>query len=185
MTYKAQTASYFERFQDPGDLAMSLYESARQTSSAPARYGHIDFEPPSSVKSAAAKSLEWRGEYGRGGTDVGVARARDLSNGEVVSPDVVRRAVSFFARHAHNKGKHYALKDGVPTTWRIAWDMWGGDPGRKWFESIAKKMDASDKADEKRKEESTSGFYGDAESSSILMSSTSLLARMSLLVGPT
>ena len=38
-------------------------------------------KPPQAVREAARKALERREEYGRGGTEVGVARARDLSNG--------------------------------------------------------------------------------------------------------
>ena len=39
------------------------------------RHHHV---PPSDVAEAAAKGLELRGRLNRGGTDVGVARARDL-----------------------------------------------------------------------------------------------------------
>lgn len=96
------------------------------------------YKPPKNVQEAAARGLEWRQEYGRGGTDVGVARARDLSNGKNISLDTLKRMRSFFARHGVNRAEHYDLVDGKPTAWRIAWDLWGGDPGRRWVEGILK-----------------------------------------------
>lgn len=105
------------------------------------------YTPPQGVRDAAQRALDWRDEYGRGGTDVGVARARDLANGRNISADTIQRMVSFFARHGANRSEHYDLEDGEPTTWRIAWDLWGGDAGRRWSERIAKQMD--------REEEST------------------------------
>ena len=40
------------------------------------------FVPPQEVRNNAKRGLELRAKYGRGGTEVGVARARDLSNGK-------------------------------------------------------------------------------------------------------
>ena len=37
----------------------------------------IDLTPTSGMKSEAQKGLDWRREFGRGGTAVGVARARE------------------------------------------------------------------------------------------------------------
>jgi hypothetical protein len=54
--------------------------------------------------------------------------------------------VSFFARHGSNRSEHYDLEDGEPTTWRIAWDLWGGDAGRRWSERITKQMDTEEKS---------------------------------------
>ena len=42
--------------------------------------GDLDLRPPATVAAAARRGLELRAEYGRGGTAVGVARARDLGN---------------------------------------------------------------------------------------------------------
>jgi len=120
---------------------------ARETEAA--KYDGIDFTPPKGVQQAAARALKWRKEYGRGMTDTGVARARDLSNGRTVSPETARRMNSFFARHGVNHDEHYKLEDGEPTTWRIAWDGWGGDAGRSWIRRIISQMD---KADERAKE---------------------------------
>jgi hypothetical protein len=104
------------------------------------------YTPPQGVRDAAQRALDWRDEYGRGGTDVGIARARDLANGRNISADTIQRMVSFFARHGSNRSEHYDLEDGEPTTWRIAWDLWGGDAGRRWSERITKQMDTEEKS---------------------------------------
>lgn len=110
------------------------------------RYNHIDFTPPQGVIDEAARGLAWRRKYGRGGTAVGVARARDLSNGARVSPDTIRRMTSYFARHAidSDAAGWRPGEDGYPSAGRIAWALWGGDAGAAWSGKIARQMDAAD-----------------------------------------
>lgn len=110
------------------------------------RFDHIDFSPPDGVREEAQRGLDWRDEYGRGGTEVGVARARDLSNGRNVSPDTARRMASYFARHEADKsGEGWSPgEDGYPSAGRIAWALWGGDPGRAWAEKLTNQMDAAE-----------------------------------------
>lgn len=59
----------------------------------------IDLRCPEEVASNAAKGLELRQKFGRGGTEVGVARARELFARTALSPHTIKRMVSFFARH--------------------------------------------------------------------------------------
>lgn len=92
----------------------------------------VDLTPPKGVQKAAQQGLDYRDEYGRGGTDVGIARARDLSNGKSVSPETIGRMVSFFARHEDNRDPDAREPDGGPTNGWIAWLLWGGDAGRSW-----------------------------------------------------
>jgi hypothetical protein len=93
-----------------------------------AKYDHIDFTPPAGVRAEAQKGLDWRSEYGRGGTEVGVARGRDLSNGVNISPETARRMASYFARHEVDKqGKGFRPgEDGYPSAGRIAWALRSG-----------------------------------------------------------
>lgn len=58
----------------------------------------IDLKPTATMAEEAQRGLDWRKEHGRGGTAVGVARARQLVNREELSPRTVRRMVSYFAR---------------------------------------------------------------------------------------
>ena len=100
----------------------------------------LDLRPPATVAAAARRGLELRREYGRGGTVVGVARARDLSNRRTLSIDTVRRMASFLSRHAVDL-EAPAAKPGhpdYPSPGRIAWLLWGGDAGRRWANKILK-----------------------------------------------
>ena len=117
----------------------------------PSKYDHIDFTPPEGVRDEAAKGLEWRREHGRGGTEVGVARARDLSNGKAVSPDTAKRMNSYFARHEVDKqGEGWSPgDDGFPSAGRIAWALWGGDPGKAWAAKLVRQIDAADEDTER------------------------------------
>ena len=96
------------------------------------------FTPTVAMKSEAQQGLEWRREFGRGGTAVGVARARDIVNGRDLSFDTVKRTSAFFARHAVDKEAEgfRAGEDGYPSAGRIAWALWGGDAGRAWALAI-------------------------------------------------
>ena len=109
-----------------------------------AQYDGINFKPPTAVQSAARAGLAMRKKHGRGGTEVGIARARDLSNGTNISPSTAKRMHSFFARHeVDKKGKGWkAGSEGYPSNGRIAWNLWGGDPGRSWSNKLVKQMDA-------------------------------------------
>ena len=100
--------------------------------------------PPPDVRRAAERGLELRAEQppsNRAGTAVGLARARDLSAGRPVSADVIRRMVSFFARHSAYKDKHTT---NPPSNSLISWLLWGGDPGKAWAEKIKAQMDRAD-----------------------------------------
>ena len=113
-----------------------------------AKYDHIDFAPPQGVQDEAAKGLAWRREHGRGGTEVGVARARDLSNGTTISPDTARRMKAYFDRHEVDKqGQGWSPKqDGFPSAGRIAWALWGGDSGYSWSKKLVSQMNAADES---------------------------------------
>ena len=116
------------------------------TRAVPQRYQDLDFVPPQGVRDEAAKGLEWRRTHGRGGTTVGVARARDLANGKQLSPDTIRRMVSYFARHQVDKqGQGWRQgQEGYPSAGRIAWALWGGDPGEAWCNKLAEQMSRRD-----------------------------------------
>lgn len=93
---------------------------------------------PKGAQQEALKGLAWREEFGRGGTMVGVARARDISNGANLSNETIGRMVSYFARHEVDKQAtgFNVGEDGYPSNGRIAWALWGGDAGRTWAEKV-------------------------------------------------
>jgi HK97 family phage major capsid protein len=109
----------------------------------------IDTKPTSAMAEEAQRALDWRAEFGRGGTEVGVARARQLVNRQDLSPETVRRMNSFFARHEVDKQAEGFSpgEDGYPSAGRIAWGLWGGDPGQSWAGERASRMDTIDNKD--------------------------------------
>jgi hypothetical protein len=101
------------------------------------------FVPPQGVRSNAKRGLELREKYGRGGTAIGVARARDLSNGKALSLDTINRMISYFARHeVDKKGEGW----GVDSAGYIAWLLWGGDAGRSWANKIKREQENKEKS---------------------------------------
>jgi len=99
--------------------------------------------PTDEMAAEAERGLEWRREYGRGGTEVGVARARDIANKRDLSMDTVRRMNSYFARHEVDKEAEGFRpgEDGYPSAGRIAWALWSGDPGMAWAARIVSEDD--------------------------------------------
>jgi hypothetical protein len=91
-----------------------------------------DLTPTKAVAANAEKGLRLRKEFKRGGTEVGVARARQLAERKPVSPDVVKRMSSYFARHNVDKRAANFGDDGNPSAGYVAWLLWGGEAGKDW-----------------------------------------------------
>lgn len=106
----------------------------------------INTKPNDAMANEAKRGLEWREKYGRGGTAVGVARARDISNKKELSIDTVNRMSSYFARHeVDKKAEGFSPGEkGYPSAGRIAWALWGGDSGQAWVRRIKKSMEAAE-----------------------------------------
>jgi hypothetical protein len=101
------------------------------------------FVAPAEVRANAKRGLELRDKYNRGGTEVGVARARDLSNGSGLSFDTIKRMNSFFARHEVDKQGEGWGKDSAGY---IAWLLWGGDAGWAWAKRIIRENENREKS---------------------------------------
>lgn len=100
------------------------------------------FKPNASMRAAAKRGLELRRKYGKGGTAVGVARARDIINGKGLSLSTVKRMRSFFARHDGNQ------KGGENDAGYIAWLLWGSGSGRSWANNILRQEGLLNKEDD-------------------------------------
>lgn len=117
----------------------------------PEKYKHINFKPPQGVANEAKTGLDMRDEHNRGGTSVGIQRARNLKNRDELSPSTVKRMFSFFSRHEQNKKAEgwSPGEKGYPSNGRIAWLLWGGDAGFSWSRKVKEQMEAADKKDKK------------------------------------
>ena len=108
----------------------------------------MSYKPNDGMKSEAQRGLDWRKEHGRGGTEVGIARARDITNGKNLSESTVKRMYSFFSRHEVDKQAEGFRKGekGYPSNGRIAWALWGGDAGYSWSKAIAAKLEKDERS---------------------------------------
>jgi len=128
-----------------------------------ALYDGINFRPPQAVAREAALGLEYREKAGgRGGltsrqaaaagVGSGVQRAASLRYRQNQSPETIRRMVAFFGRHERNKEVKPEYRQ---TPWKdagkVAWLLWGGDPGRDWAEKVLRQMEESEAQEEARK----------------------------------
>jgi hypothetical protein len=102
-------------------------------------YQHINFVPPKDVADTAALGLELREQFGRGGTDIEVARARNLRHRRKLVPETIRQMMTYF--RTHEAGPAAA----EPSNDYITWLLYGGDPGRRWAEKVHAEMDAVDR----------------------------------------
>jgi hypothetical protein len=94
----------------------------------------IDSVPTKAMAQEAQRGLNWRKKHKRGGTQVGVTRANQLTGRQRLSLDTVTRMHSYFSRHEVDKqGKGFSEGEkGYPSAGRIAWALWGGDAGQSW-----------------------------------------------------
>jgi len=98
--------------------------------------------PTKGMKEDAQRALDWRKEFGRGGTRVGLARANQIVNGDNLSDSTIKRMYSFFSRHEVDK-KAQGFRPGekgFPSNGRIAWGLWGGDAGFSWSKKLVNQM---------------------------------------------
>lgn len=99
------------------------------------------YRPPQAVADSAAWALCVRAaapSSRRGMTAIGLRRAHDLAARRPVSVAVLRRMLSFFARHRVDKGAASWASCG--RGWQ-AWHGWGGDAGERWARAIVRALD--------------------------------------------
>lgn len=89
------------------------------------------YTPSDGMVTEAQRGLDWRSEFNRGGTAVGIARARDIVNRKDLPVETWRRIKAYFDRHEVDKRAEGFSpgETGYPSNGRIAWALWGGDAG--------------------------------------------------------
>jgi HK97 family phage prohead protease len=101
----------------------------------------IDFTPTQAMIDNAKQGLDWREEFERGGTDVGVGTANAIIDKKITA-DRTKRIFSYLSRHEVDKdaeGFNYG-EDGFPSAGRIAWELWGGDEAFTWSADKVKEI---------------------------------------------
>ena len=100
------------------------------------------FKPTAKMAENARLGLELRERFGRGGTEVGVRRARQLAAREALTPADIKSMYSYFARHAVDKNttRHVWGSTENPSAGFVAWLLWGGDEGQAWVGKQREKL---------------------------------------------
>lgn len=95
----------------------------------------MSYKATEQMAANAKRGLEMREKVSpsnRGGTSVGLNRARQFANRQEVSLDTVKRTYSFLSR-----AKVY-YEPGKNTPGTQAYLLWGGPPGLTWAKNILK-----------------------------------------------
>lgn len=103
-------------------------------------------KPNQSMISNARKGLELRRKFNRGGTQIGVSRARDIINNRDLSDSTIKRMWSYFRRHEVDKQADGWGSEGNPSAGYIAWLLWGGDAGYNWARARMRDMGELDES---------------------------------------
>ena len=100
------------------------------------------FKPSQKIAANAKRGLKLREKFGRGGTEVGVARAHQLAEQQELTAADVQSMHSYFARHAVDKDtkSHQWDSDEDPSAGFVAWLLWGGDDAQQWAAEKAKAL---------------------------------------------
>lgn len=136
-----------------GENGSCIYDSKKESDDANSDYralSDIDLTPTQGMIDEAKKGKEWRQEFGRGGTDVGLKTANMIINNEL-TPDRVTKMYSYLKRHEVDKEGEgfYPDQDGFPSAGRIAWALWGGDASVKFSERKRKEIVEEEEKDER------------------------------------
>jgi HK97 family phage portal protein len=109
-------------------------------------YSGISLNVPASVRTEARRGLEWRKQFGRGGIGPGQTTANMLI-GNKMTIARVRKMRAFLARHEVDKqGEGFKPGEpGYPSAGRIAWALWGGDPGQSWSGRVMRQVEARER----------------------------------------
>lgn len=128
------------------DLLPSAHPMSSKKSYTKGLYDDLNFTIPKGAKEEAKRGLEWRKEYGRGGTSVGLNSARYILNNTTAGPEKVRHIAKYFPRHESDKRSegYRPGEKGYPSNGRIAWALWGGNAGRDWSNKLVRAMNKRD-----------------------------------------
>jgi hypothetical protein len=96
-------------------------------------FAEVISDYPEGVKDAAKRAVDYAEKNGWGscGTGVGKQRASQLSKGENISVDTLKRMYSYLSRHKGDLTSSKSYDDGCG---KLMYDAWGGEAGLKWAE---------------------------------------------------
>jgi len=100
----------------------------------------INFYPPTDVVLAARRGLELykQGYGGKGLVPETLRWARKIARGEPLDAAKAVKGRAWHARHYVDRRPGWA---NPPTPGYVAYLLWFGEQGRRWFEKLVKKME--------------------------------------------
>ena len=98
--------------------------------------------PTKGMQEEAERAIKWKEEGRKGGTRIGLVRARQILRGDPMSLDIVKRMYSYFSRHeVDTRAEGFEPgENGYPSAGRVAWGLWGGDAGYSWSTNIVENL---------------------------------------------
>lgn len=87
-------------------------------------------------RDAAKIGIDLHNKHNRGGTHVGLTIAQRLVEGDEFSEEEILHMYSYFARHEVDKKAKGFDNLNNPSKGYIAWQLWGGEPGKRWVKEI-------------------------------------------------
>lgn len=112
----------------------------------------INTIPPIRVQENARRALVVRSKLSpsnkamkdpRGNDTTGIRTARKLIGGRPLSVDTLRTMRAWFARHDTPDERKNRRNDKTSKAWQ-SWNAWGGDAGRRWSESVMKRIERNE-----------------------------------------
>ena len=95
---------------------------------------------PDKVKETAKQGIELRKEYKRGGTPAAIQMAKDIVTKDELSMPKIKAMKAYFFRNKtqvqQGESGHRPSSNTIPSDEWIAWQLYGGNPGRDWVEGI-------------------------------------------------
>jgi len=147
---------------DDGDTMKILFTYASDEMEDERALEDIDLSVTEGMQEEAQKGLDWRKEFGRGGTEVGVKTAQMILDDEMTIERVIKM-YAYLKRHEVDKDAEgfNVGEDGYPSAGRIAWALWGGDAAIRWSENLRDKIEEEKKEEirEEVKKEKHDSFY--------------------------
>jgi len=111
----------------------------------------VDMSVPQGVRDEMARGLKWHEEglSGDGLTAATVSWARRIVNGEPISKDKAIKMRAWLKRHEVDKeGEGFSPgEDGFPSPGRVAWALWGGDPGVAFSNKLVAQLEREELSD--------------------------------------
>lgn len=97
-----------------------------------------DLTPLKGVQQACQNGLDLKDEHGgKGLVENTIHAAQQMAKGKAIDEAHVKKMHGWFARHETDKREGW---NNPPTPGFVAWQLWGGDAGKRWVDRLYERM---------------------------------------------